>query len=82
MGEVNLDSLVLVPPAAGMMAGAIGAAPICELKAQADLAIKNLIDTKVALTNEGTYDATYGFPNYLDFGSGQVNENDPRMGLP
>ncbi|MHC4404183.1 MAG: RHS repeat domain-containing protein, partial [Planctomycetota bacterium] len=65
-----LDASVLIPPAAGMMAGALGASA----------AIENLASTVDSLRHAGFLDPTYGMPNYQDFGSGLVNMDNPVYG--
>ena len=66
----HLDQRVLVPPAAGILAGAVGTPG----------ALQNLEQTFAALEAEGEFNAEFGVPNYLDFGTGLVNESDPVRG--
>ena len=60
------DVKVLIPPASAMMAGGGSQA-----------ALDNLDAAVAAVEAIGDFDATYGVPNYRDFGTGFVNSGDP-----
>ncbi len=67
-----LDQHVLVPPAAGIQAGAVGAIE--------PLALKNLERVLRAASQSRRLHPAFGVPNYLDFGTGLVNEGNPVWG--
>jgi hypothetical protein len=77
----GLNDSVLIPPAAGVMAGALANAPLPQLQTVAQQAVQNFSATMTALQNANQLDPTWGVPNYLDFGSGQVNEANPERGF-
>jgi hypothetical protein len=64
------DAMVGIPPAAGMMAGALGTTD----------AIANLLDSVMSLQGAGLFDSNFGVPNYQDFGSGLVDATEPVYG--
>jgi len=67
-----LDRRIVVPPAVGIQAGAVGGPQ--------PLALKNLERTFRVAKQSGRFHALYGLPNYLDFGTGLVNEENPVRG--
>jgi hypothetical protein len=64
------DAMVLIPPAAGMLAGSVGGTA----------ARDNLFDAVASLQGAALFDPKYGVPNYQDFGSGLVDMSDPVYG--
>jgi hypothetical protein len=65
-----LAQRVLIPPATGMQAGAMGT----------PAALQNLSRAFLALQSAGKFHPQFGVPNYLDFGTGLVNEANPVRG--
>ena len=63
------DVQVVIPPAVGMMAGAVGTD-----EANAKL------DAMLAKIKEEKGMTVFGVPNYIDFGTGVVDSNDPVFG--
>jgi hypothetical protein len=68
--STNQDRFLVVLPAVGMQAGAIGHAD----------ALANLGRAFHAAKLAGEFQPTFGFPNYLDSGSGLVNTTNPVWG--
>jgi hypothetical protein len=66
----HLDERVVVPPAAGMLSGALGTAE----------ATMNLDNIVASLQAAGLFDANFGVPNYQDFDTGLVDESNPVRG--
>ncbi len=64
------DTQVLVPPAAGILAGALGTQEVFE----------NLRAMVAAVVDDQLYDPKWGVPNALDRGTGLINEADPVRG--
>jgi hypothetical protein len=82
-GDANnpRDQHVLVPPAAAIMAGTMSKLPNPHLQAAGEAAARNASEAIDQLRAAGQFDATYGAPNYLDFGSQMVNSVNPVRGF-
>lgn len=67
------DRQVLVPLAAGMVAGSLGKLPLAGSQEYGNQAVKNLEDALDVAIAAGKYHANYGLPNAIDLGAGIIN---------